>query len=72
MIHQGAILGIEIASKIAVKTTDPSAIAGLISEPRNLKKSASVIRPVMQAKKIWIRTDEPKKYTCAATPNARA
>jgi hypothetical protein len=29
-IHQGAILGIEIANKIAVKIADPSAIAGLI------------------------------------------
>jgi hypothetical protein len=52
--------------------TDPSIIEGLISEPRNLKKSASAIRPVVQANKIWIRTDEPKKYTCTPTPNARA
>jgi hypothetical protein len=30
IIHQGAILGIEIANKTAVKIAEPSAIAGLI------------------------------------------
>jgi hypothetical protein len=42
-IHQGAILGIEIANKIAVKIAEPSAIAGLIGEFVNFSQAFDVI-----------------------------
>ena len=50
--HHGAILGIEIANKIAVKTAEPSLIEGLIVCPRNLKNIASEATAVMQPNKI--------------------